>query len=297
MLGLRRGFTLLLFLICPVLVAQDREPPAGTTSGFVKVEGAKLFYEETGTGDALVLIHGGLLDLTMWDPQVAQLAKRYRVVRYDVRGHGKTESEPAGYSHVDDLEILLKKLKIKRLSLVGLSMGSGAATQFAIANPKRVSSLVLVSPGFDDGTPPSAELSAGEDKLESTFFTSAEEFVEAFMAMWLDGPQRNPSVVPSEIRDHVRTMATGARGQFALQRNPRPLDPPGNHRLKEINAPTLVVTGDLDMPDVQLAAPKIAQMIDGAEEVVIEGTAHLLTLERPAEFNSLLETFLSRSQQ
>ena len=145
--------------------AQVRVAPAGTKSGFVEVDGARLYYEETGDGEPLVLIHGGLLDLTMWDDLVTEFADEYRVLRFDMRGHGRTESPPVSFSYLADLESLLEKLSVGKAAFVGLSMGCGPVWHLVLERPERVSRVVMVSPGFEGGGPPSKELKEHEDAM------------------------------------------------------------------------------------------------------------------------------------
>src|SRR5439155_2412003 len=136
-----------LILVClsAVAMAQAR---TGTSS-------AGLYYETAGSGDPVVLVHAFSVDRRMWDPQMPALQNRFTVVRYDLRGHGKSEAPTAPYSTSEDLRSVLDALDIRRAALVGLSAGAQVATDFAIAHPDRVTRLVLTSPGVSGlATPP-----------------------------------------------------------------------------------------------------------------------------------------------
>jgi 3-oxoadipate enol-lactonase len=131
------------------------------------VEGGTISYQVKGTGPPVVLLHGGGLDLSMWDPQMELLSRSFRVIRYDARGHGRSTAPRGSFSPGEDLRMLLDHLGIERASLVGLSMGAGVAFDFARTYPQRVEKLVLVSmsgppPGVimpPNATPPLTEAS------------------------------------------------------------------------------------------------------------------------------------------
>jgi 3-oxoadipate enol-lactonase len=122
---------------------------AAVVSGNVDIGGASLYYEVTGAGSPVVLLHGLNLDHHVWDAQVAPLAHAHTVVRYDLRGAGRS-TDGVGYRirprHAEDLKALLDHLELVRVSLLGLSLGGGAAIDFAIAYPNAVRALILVSP-------------------------------------------------------------------------------------------------------------------------------------------------------
>ena len=282
--------TTMVLVVCGYAYAQERVAPEGTEEGFVESGSARIHYEVSGTGEPLVLIHGSLLDLTMWDHQAVAFSGQNRVIRYDTRGHGLTESPKEPFSHVEDFAALLDELGVDRCTVVGLSMGSGVALQLAVGLPDRISRLVLVSPGLPGE--PSAELLKREDDLEKAFFSSPEDFVGVFLSVWLDGPSRSPADVSPEVRSRIRAMALRGRSLMDLRRRPTPLKPPVHERLGEITQPTLVVRGSLDMPDTASAASRLVSELPNATEVVVTGTAHFPPLEAPAGFNEALSSFL-----
>ena len=111
--------------------------------------GVELHYEAVGTGDALLLLHGGGLDGRTWDPQMESLGRRHRIVRCDLPGHGKSPVPPDSFCHGDVLHDLLSNLDIERAHVVGLSGGAIAGLHLAIEHPEMVRSLVLVAPGLE----------------------------------------------------------------------------------------------------------------------------------------------------
>lgn len=138
---------------------ESKAPPAlALETGRVPVEGGTLYYDVRGSGPPVVLLHAGDMDLTMWDPQVGTLARSFRVIRFDARGHGRSTAPRGPYSTVEDLRSLLDHLGVERAHLVGISMGAGVALNFATTHPERVRSLALVS---TSGPPPGAPIRPG----------------------------------------------------------------------------------------------------------------------------------------
>ncbi|MFD9412069.1 alpha/beta fold hydrolase [Streptomyces sp. NPDC059989] len=118
------------------------------TTATVPVEASELFYESAGEGPPVVLLHGGMLDLNMWDEQFSWLAGLgYHVIRCDARGHGRSSTVSRDYANHDDLHALLTHLGIPRATLIGLSLGARTAVDTALSHPESVSALVLASPG------------------------------------------------------------------------------------------------------------------------------------------------------
>ena len=124
----------------------------------LKLSNGSLYYEASGEGSPVVLLHGAGLDLHMWDKQANTFAKHFRMLRYDLRGHGQSSPATGTFSDVDDLERLLDHLGYKKVSLVGLSKGSGIALNFTLEHPERVDKLVLVS---SSGPPPGVPVAEG----------------------------------------------------------------------------------------------------------------------------------------
>src|SRR5947208_6867645 len=109
--------------------------PEQAKAGFIEVSGTSLYYEEMGEGHPLVLIHGGYMDRRMWDDQFAIFAEQYRVIRYDVRGFGKSALPTVPYADRQDLYELLTALGVQSAYLLGLSLGGVIAVDFALEHP------------------------------------------------------------------------------------------------------------------------------------------------------------------
>jgi len=252
------------------------------------------FYEDSGQGPAVVLVHGHSADLRLWDLQVPALVEAgYRVIRYDVRGHGRTTAPATGYTwqnYALDLRDLLASLSVETAHVVGLSMGGGIALQFALDFPERVSSLVLVDsalPGFDY----SPEFAGAIEELVAA--VRAEGPRAAFERLWLthplfDGARRFP-----ERFELLRTMVLAYTAADYLDETPyAPPERQAVDQLAEVRAPTLVLVGELDIPDFQLIAEVLAGNIAGARLRVIADSGHIPPLEQPQAFNQALLGFL-----
>jgi 3-oxoadipate enol-lactonase len=262
--------------------------------GIAEVNGASLYYDASGDGEPLIFVHAGIADRRMWEGQLGAFAERYRVIRYDMRGCGRSEA-PTGapFSHHDDLRGLLDFLGIERAILVGCSIGARTVIDFALAHPERVRVLALVCPsvsGFESHEEPPAEW---DELVAADEAGDLERVSELEVRIWVDGPYRSPDDVDPVLRDLVREM-----NLIALRNEPdmgeeRPVEPPAVTRLAEIQAPTLVVAGDLDRPEVGTRAELLARSIPRAQKEVMSGTAHVPSMEKPDEFNRVVLEFLA----
>lgn len=134
-------------------------PRFDVTSGYAPSGAAKIYFESAGTGRNLIFAHAGISDSRMWDPQFESFAERFRVVRYDHRGFGKSKLTDEPYALADDLLNVLRHLSVAKTALVGCSMGGTAAIDFALEHPEMVAALVLVGSGVSGLNDPK-ELSA-----------------------------------------------------------------------------------------------------------------------------------------
>jgi pimeloyl-ACP methyl ester carboxylesterase len=259
---------------------------------YVDVPGGRIYYEVDGSGHPLTLIHAGVAHLRMWDEQVAGFRDSYRVIRYDTRGFGRTITEDVPYANRDDLRRLLDRLGVERTHLLGLSRGAQIALDFAIEQPARVASLVWVAGGVGghDGPDDGIDWAPIEKMWEEKRWP---ELVGAETRIWVDGPGQPTDRVEPHIRE--RMVEWNMENYLAEQpaEQAQPLDPPAAGRLSEIHCPLLVVWGDLDVPSSADAGELLAREVAGARRHVFEGVAHMVNLERPAEFNRLVADFLS----
>jgi len=245
----------------------------------------------------VVLVHAGVADRRMWDPQWPALTNRHDAVRLDLRGFGDSVDRPDGaLSPPDDVLAVLDAEGIERCHLVGASYGAGVAVEVALHRPGAVASLVLVGPGGSLIPEATDDLRAfaGEENA-ALGAGDLDTAVDANVRWWVDGPGQSPGRVPREVRDLVGRMQ---RRAFELTDDWDDVEeaepePPALERLAEIDVPTLVLLGDLDLDAIRQAAERLARDVPGARFVVWEGVAHLPSLERPTELLELVEEHLS----
>ncbi|MFJ6750564.1 alpha/beta fold hydrolase [Streptomyces sp. NPDC091266] len=266
-------------------------------NGIVPIDDGELFYEAAGSGPAVVLVHGGMLDQHMWDEQFAWLVNSgLRAVRYDTRGHGLSSSVSGDYANHDDLRALLDALDIPSAVLVGLSHGARIALDTALAHPDRATALALASPGIS-GRAFSDPFILEHIKHQVAAIgepDGVERYVEHFLRMWVDGPHREPGAVHPGMRERMRASAEANAEVHADGLGTGiALEVGAIHRLGEIRVPTVVLDGDLDSTDISSNAHAITLAVPGARRVRIPSAAHMVNLENTALFDEELHAFLS----
>ncbi len=263
-------------------------------NGYALSTGAKLYFETRGDGPALVFIHAGVSDHRMWDPQVEVFASRFKVIRYDLRGFGKSTMPEESFALRDDLFAVLKHLGVSKGVLVGCSMGGATAIDFTLEHPDMVTALVPVGAGVSGWSDWSSEsVNLFSQMTDLVKKGEADRAFEISAHYWIDGRAREASRVDAKYREQALQLY---RENFSLeffQRTETALNPPAIERLKEINCPTMAMIGDCDAQDLQRLAAHLANEIRGAKLTIIENAAHLPSLEHPAKFNSILESFLA----
>jgi pimeloyl-ACP methyl ester carboxylesterase len=255
--------------------------------------GGELAYDVAGEGLPLVLVHAGICDRRMWDDVWPTLAKRHRVVRFDLRGFGGSSVPLEPYAAHDDVIALLDQLELERAVLSGVSFGGSIELDVALAHPDRVRALVLVSCSARGMQAP-ADLRARIDEADGA--GEAGDFdraVELELRIWLDGVGRRTPVDP-RVRERVRAMNRAAWERVLDSAGTIALDPPAAGRLAEVGVPTLVVAGEHDQPWITEACRTLAREIPNAAFELVEGVAHLPPLERPDVFVELLDDFLGK---
>jgi 3-oxoadipate enol-lactonase len=267
---------------------------ANSKTGYVDIGKAKLYYEEKGQGQTLIMIHGGLLDRRMWDDQFDVFAKQFRVIRYDVRNHGLSKSDVDKYYNYKDLYNLLEKMNIPETIIMGLSLGGKIAIDFALEYPEKVTALILVAPGLSGYEFKSKQVVENSKKLQEAWSKGDIDLaIEFFQRSWTDGPHRKPSQIDPSVREKVRAMAINSAKNWNPEAVLLQLNPPAVERIDEIHLPTLAVVGDLDMPGILEIVDKIEKNIPDAQKVIIPGAAHMVNMEKPKEFNKIVLDYLS----
>jgi pimeloyl-ACP methyl ester carboxylesterase len=235
----------------------------------------------------------------MWDPQWESYLPLHRVIRSDLRGFGRSPIGPGVFSHARDLIELLDQQGVQKASFVGVSMGGRVALEVALARPELVEALVLVGAGFP-GHDWSAEMNAADAaEMEALERGDIDAAVEVCMCTWVDGPRRKPEDVDPAVRARVAEMQ---RRAYELQMpvwetaEEEPLVSDLSDRLGEIGAPTLVLVGEEDLPDMHEIANRLERELPNTQRASIADTAHVPSLERPREFDQLVLPFLQSAQ-
>ncbi|WP_406409543.1 alpha/beta hydrolase [Streptomyces halstedii] len=244
-----------------------------------------LSHDQAGDGPVLVLLHSGVCDRRMWDPQWPALIEAgYRLVRCDLRGFGETPAPDRPHSDAEDVLALLDGLGIARAAVVGSSYGGQVALEIAARRPDRVSAMVLLCPALP-GHEPSAELRALGEREEALI--EAGDIVGATELMvdtWL-GPDADESA-----REAVRQMQ---RHAFEVQLAAEEFETDeAVVDLTAIQAPCLVLSGAHDLADFRQIAGRLPHLLTNADHVELPWAGHLPSLERPSAVTGLLTGFL-----
>lgn len=242
--------------------------------------GVNIYYEMHGAGPTLLLTHGYSATSKMWAGQIGPLSKKYRVVVWDMRGHGQTDypEDEALYSEAEtlaDMAMLLDVAGPREAIIAGLSLGGYMSLAFQLAHPERTRALML----FDTGP------GYRNDEAREGWNKTANSRAEKFEKEGLSFMRPRGEVDPAQHRDGTG-LAKAARGMLA-QKDARIIN-----SLPNIKAPTLIIVGARDEPYLG-ATDYMASKIPGARKIVIPDAGHSANIDQPAAFNAAVETFLT----
>jgi len=265
-------------------------------TGLAEINGAHIYYETAGEGQPFVMIHAGVADSRQWNNEFPHFASGYHVLRYDLRGYGKSAPVEGDFSNLGDLEALIDHLHLEPpLILMGCSMGGGLAMDFALSHPSRVSALIMVGSG-----PSGLELDIPfPDKFaeaEKAYKAGdLDRVAEIETQIWFDGEGRSPEMVNQEMRRLGYDMNRLALANEARELGKRlpDLAPPAAGRLGELQVPVLIIVGANDLPYIRAAGDFMADKLPSARKVTIDNAAHLVNMDQPAQFRDLLTDFLN----
>lgn len=259
----------------------------------IDIGGATIEGVEQGDGLPIIFLHAGVCDKRMWAEQMSAVADAgWHAIAYDRRGYGETISADEAFNHLDDLEALLDALDIHAALFVGCSMGGGLAIDFALAHPGRVLGLVLIGTSVT-GAPwtATAEERAIEMAEEDAWDRGDLDMLNKVIThQWLDGPRAKSGRVSGDARALFMEMNGNIlrkpelTGEIA---RPKAWD-----RTEDVTAPALLIVGDEDFTALVERHETLSETMPNAFAVVLEGVAHIPSVERPDLVNSLLLQFL-----
>lgn len=272
--------------VAAALAPAEMPQPAAEAGGLVEVPGGKLYYEVSGSGPALVLIHDELLHGAIWDAQFADFSSDYRVIRYDRRGYGRSPASTTSYADTDDLSAVLTATNTKHAALIASGDGAALAVDFTSNHPDMVDVLVLVGPTID-GLGYSAP-------FVERFYANLGSDGQASAGKWADDRYLIAPANPT-AREHVRAMLAANPQNLSREKHqyarPYQFDVPAV--LSYLRVPTLILAGAEDIADVHAHAGAIESRVLGSRRFVLPDAGHLPHLEQPAAFNTTVRQFLS----
>jgi 3-oxoadipate enol-lactonase len=244
--------------------------------------GFRIGYDDQGSGPVVVLLHQGLMDRRVWEPQWARFTERFRAIRFDAPGFGDSEPAPEDYVLADVLAGLLDSLGIERAALVGGSMGGKAAIDYTLARPDRVWALVAAAPGLSGF---SFRAYSNEQNARGEALWEARDLA-GLADLWLE------VWAPLGADETLRGIAHDCAKTFEL---PEEINPaaPAAERLHELRVATLVVSGGRDVAGINEICGRLAAEVPGARLEVFEDADHLPSYREPERFNELVLGFLA----
>lgn len=288
----RIWFFVLVIIISQVMVEPSSAETFSVDSGYIEVNGGSIFYEAAGNGPAVIMIHDGVLHRETWNAQFTAFAGSHRVIRWDRRGYGRSDSPKAPFSNLDDLLILMNALKVERATLMGCSSGGLLAIDFTLDHPERVSSLVLVGPiisGFGFSKHFNTRGDRGKPKADAPVAEKIKYW--ARKDPWITAPESKTAKDKMEMLLTANPQNLSGSGRYARG--------PGRSAmglLSEIKVPTLIIAGESDIPDVHAHIGVIQASIAGSLRVVLTHSGHLAHFEVPDAFNQVVLDFLETTE-
>ncbi len=281
----------------------------------IQVNGAELAYVEVGTGQPIVLVHGGFNDLTIWEQQVPALAERYRAIAYSRRYAWPNEEIPDGVAdeadaHADDLACLLQTLELGPAHLVGHSYGAGICMIAALRQPELVRTLVLMEPGMVPSLsmpprpPELLKLLLTRPRLGKAMIGFWTKFAPSTAALkrgdteqairvsvdWLSLEPSFYDRLPGEVKRHLGANSKILRSIFLGKGAP----PFGEDNVRRISQPTLLVTGERSHAYIQRTTDLLANLLPNVQRAVVPNAAHTLQFQNSAGLNQAILGFLDR---
>lgn len=268
------------------------------SKGMLSVNGTKLYYEEAGEGEPVILLHAHSVDSRMWDAQFEAFANHYRVIRYDLRGYGKSAMpDPRRFfRHVDDLIDLLRQLHVSKAYLVGLSLGSMVAVDCLALHPEKVISAAVASSGLYV-TEEAQWLPFSESEQSKDDSAAKEVDIDSFKQEWFSGLLGSCGPHRDNIKNELWRMIENWSAWQPVYERRWPLVGPSVAKLlreRQADLPLLVMIGEEDSIGSRQSSRQLAALIKSAETVYLPQSGHMSNMETPELFNNTILSFLHK---
>lgn len=288
---------LCLAVIAVIVTACSNEDKSVRNAGTVHAGGFQVAYSRDGKGAALLLLHAGLQDKTMWKEQVAGLSKDFEIITIDLPFHGQTSGADTTILVADVIKAVLDTLGIQRASVAGLSMGSVAAQDFVIAYPDRVNKTILLAAGINgydrDHKVDSVNIKWFLTMRSALNAKDTAEAARVFTRAWAEGIYRSGDSLQAPVSQYVYNKTLETIKKFRMQHWPRlQQNPLAIDRISSIKSPVLIVHGDKDLPIITEECIYLEKHIPGAKRILLKDVAHMFNMEKPEELNKLIRDFL-----
>lgn len=296
--------TCIIYLLIAIISTSCWEGhPYRDSLGYIQSGPGKIYYETSttdSTNPPLILLHAGMLNTAMWRHQADEFSDHYKVIMIDMPGHGNTENDTFRLEPAVFMKDIMDSLHISKASIVGVSLGAACVTDFAIAHPERVNKIVLVSSGIN-GWATKFKMDTTVLQYFDAFFGTLEKgdtaaAAEVFTHFWFDGPFRTPAQVNDSARKYIYNTTLANMQRHHVRGWPAFTEPPAIDNISKIKVPTLIITGDKDVPFIIEAGKYLETNIAGAKRITIPNAGHMLNIEDPKAFNKAVMDFLSKNQ-
>jgi pimeloyl-ACP methyl ester carboxylesterase len=254
-------------------------------------DGANIDVYCSGSGPALLLVHGWSIDHRSFAPQIEPFSREMRVITYDRRGFGKSTAAPDLSAELDDIDCILDSLGVSQVHLLGVSQGGRLALRYAATRPHRLASLILQGAVLDGY----AAEESPEEQLPLGYYQ--ELALQGRMAevrrLWLEHPMMSAGVNDPTLREEIRALVADYSGADLTATTPpaRPFDVDVMAALQKIDLPTLVITGALETSGRKAHARKICELLRGAREIEMAHSGHLSNLTEVESYNAAVLAF------
>lgn len=275
---------------------------ATSRSGYVSTTGGgRLYYEERGKGETVLLLHGHSLDSRMWDEQWRPFSKHFHVVRMDFRGYGRStaQREDLQMTHVDDVLTLMDSLHINQAHVVGLSMGAFVAGDMLAMYPERMLTCVLASGGIRNCKGPSEPIDSAESqKRDFEIAKLKEKGVERMKEEWFQQLMATGGSQKERMQKPLKQMIHDWTAWQPLHKEVRLFY--GKEAWRQLkmrgktDVPTLILRGANELKDMR-SEPAEQRYLSHSQFIILEDCGHMMNMEQPKAFNSTVLDFISRN--